>query len=210
MLALCRCSSSSCSMLVEARRARAQRARAARARRHRAAGDVYRLMQVAYPGAFLAMLVEGAVRGAPPPAARRRRRGRIRRRQGAQVVGDPHARSLLDLPRHRRARRAAASRRGPYRFLRHPNYVGVIGELAGVALMTGAPVAGRGRDSWLFAALLVRRIAVEERALRGARADGPTPADGDPKARLSRSTVRSDQPAHRPASRSRRARTCSL
>ena len=56
---------------------------------------------------------------------------------------------------------------GPYRWLRHPNYVGVIGELAGVALMTGAPlsgVAGIATFSWL----LVRRIAVEERALREA------------------------------------------
>ena len=31
---------------------------------------------------------------------------------------------------------------GPYRVFRHPNYVGVIGELAGVALMSGALVTG--------------------------------------------------------------------
>ena len=31
--------------------------------------------------------------------------------------------------------------RGPYQYLRHPNYLGVIGELVGVALLAGAPVA---------------------------------------------------------------------
>jgi len=57
---------------------------------------------------------------------------------------------------------------GPYRYLRHPNYVGVVGEFVGAALMTGAivtgPVALLG-----FGFLLWRRIAVEERALLGAR-----------------------------------------
>ena len=53
-------------MLVEARRAsaneRAQRARGG----VEPAGDVYDVMRVVYPGAFLAMFVEGALRGAPP------------------------------------------------------------------------------------------------------------------------------------------------
>ena len=52
-------------MLVEARRAaaneRAQRARGG----IEPAGDVYKMMQVAYPGAFLAMIAEGAC-GADP------------------------------------------------------------------------------------------------------------------------------------------------
>jgi methyltransferase len=56
--------------------------------------------------------------------------------------------------------------RGPYRFLRHPNYVGVIGELVGVGLLTGAVVAGPVATI-LFAMLIRRRIAVEERALSG-------------------------------------------
>src|SRR5262249_55916268 len=53
---------------------------------------------------------------------------------------------------------------GPYRILRHPNYVGVVGELAGTALMTGAAVSGP-LAIVLFGMLLKRRIAVEERAL---------------------------------------------
>jgi methyltransferase len=53
---------------------------------------------------------------------------------------------------------------GPYRFLRHPNYVGVVGELVAVALMTGSrigsPIAVVG-----FGLLMLKRIAVEQRAL---------------------------------------------
>ncbi len=35
-------------------------------------GDVYPIMQVAYPGAFLAMIAEGAVRGGAPGIRRSR------------------------------------------------------------------------------------------------------------------------------------------
>lgn len=53
---------------------------------------------------------------------------------------------------------------GPFRWLRHPNYLGVTLEIFGVPLM-----AGCWRTSALFGvanlALLARRIAVEERAL---------------------------------------------
>ena len=45
-----------------------------------------------------------------------------------------------------RSTRVAA---GPYRFLRHPNYVGVAGELAGMALMAQAPIAGSLRSPGL-------------------------------------------------------------
>jgi methyltransferase len=54
---------------------------------------------------------------------------------------------------------------GPYRYLRHPNYVGVVGELVGAALMTGARLAGP-TALIVFALLLARRIDVEARALR--------------------------------------------
>ena len=54
---------------------------------------------------------------------------------------------------------------GPYRWIRHPNYVGVLGELAGGAAMSGAPITGVA-GLIAFAGLLVRRIAVENVALR--------------------------------------------
>ena len=62
---------------------------------------------------------------------------------------------------------------GPYRFMRHPNYVGVIGELVGVALMTGAWIAGPITTAG-FVLLMVKRIQIETRALRTAQPAGPT------------------------------------
>jgi len=53
---------------------------------------------------------------------------------------------------------------GPYRWLRHPNYAAVAGELVAVALMSGASIAGP-LGTVLFGLLMFRRISVEERAL---------------------------------------------
>jgi methyltransferase len=54
---------------------------------------------------------------------------------------------------------------GPYRWIRHPNYAGVMGELAGVALIAGAPVTG-AVGFVAFGALVMTRIRVEVRTLR--------------------------------------------
>jgi isoprenylcysteine carboxyl methyltransferase (ICMT) family protein YpbQ len=48
--------------------------------------------------------------------------------------------------------------------MRHPNYLAVMGELAGFALMAHAVLAGPA-SVLMFAWLIVRRIGVEERAL---------------------------------------------
>ncbi len=55
---------------------------------------------------------------------------------------------------------------GPYRVLRHPNYVAVIGEIVAVAVALQAPVAGVVATLG-FGWLIWRRIQVEERALAG-------------------------------------------
>jgi methyltransferase len=151
-------------MLVEARRAavneRAQRARGGL----EAPGDVYGWMLIAYPVSFLAMMAEGAWRGgAPSPwlAA------------GAAVFAAAKALkwwAILSLGPFWTFRVIVipGSTRivsGPYRFVPHPNYVAVIGEFVGIALMTGASVSGPAA-LLVFAALLVKRIAVEERTLR--------------------------------------------
>jgi len=61
---------------------------------------------------------------------------------------------------------AALVTRGPYRFLRHPNYVVVVGEIAVLPLAFGAwPVAMV--FTLLNGALLAYRIRREEEALRG-------------------------------------------
>ncbi|HUF81917.1 MAG TPA: isoprenylcysteine carboxylmethyltransferase family protein, partial [Burkholderiales bacterium] len=54
---------------------------------------------------------------------------------------------------------------GPYRMLRHPNYVAVAGELGGMALMAHALVTGPLSVA-AFGLLMYRRVRVEERALR--------------------------------------------
>jgi len=55
---------------------------------------------------------------------------------------------------------------GPYRLMRHPNYLGVAGELVGAAMMAHAPVAGTV-SLLVFGKLMLARIRVEERALGG-------------------------------------------
>jgi methyltransferase len=69
-------------------------------------------------------------------------------------------------------------RRGPYRFMRHPNYLAVIVELLAAPLMFGAWRTALV-VSVLNAALLRVRIPVEERALREAAAPDPGPPSDD-------------------------------
>ena len=153
-------------MLVEARRAslneRALRARGA----IEPPGDVYKMMRVAYPAAFLAMIAEGFFRGRPAAPALT---------SGVLLFGAAKALkwwAILTLGPFWTFRvivvpGAPLVTGGPYRYLRHPNYVAVAGELAAVALMTGAVVTGP-LGIVGFAALMLKRVAVEERALQGA------------------------------------------
>ena len=149
-------------MLVEAWRA----ARNEHAQRARGGveppGDVYKLMRIVYPGAFLAMLAEGVARASPSPVLT----------AGVAVFAAAKALkwwAILSLGpfwtfRVIVVQGAVLVAKGPYRWLRHPNYIGVVGELAGVGMMTGAWVSGVAAIA-TFGALLMKRIAVEERAL---------------------------------------------
>jgi methyltransferase len=125
--------------------------------------DVYHVMQWAYPVSFVAMAVEGALAG-PAPANTLA--------VGLAVFGIAKALKIsvisalgvrwtfrvLVLPD------APLVKTGPYRVLRHPNYLAVLGELAGFALIVYAPVTGVAAFLG-FGVLLRRRIRVEERAL---------------------------------------------
>jgi methyltransferase len=128
------------------------------------AGDVYPLMRVAYPGAFLAMLAEGAARGGPSSTwvaagALLFVGAKALKWWAIATLGDFWTFRVIVVPG------ARLVQAGPYRIFRHPNYVAVVGELAGVALMTGALVAGPIATIG-FGALMIKRIAVEERALQ--------------------------------------------
>lgn len=125
--------------------------------------DVYRTMQWAYPAGFVALAVEGALTGpAPEPslaagilvfglakALKAWAISTLGTRWSFRVLVPPGEPPIVA---------------GPYRVLRHPNYLAVCGEIAGAALMVGAFVSGA---VFLvgFGWLMRRRIVVEDRAL---------------------------------------------
>jgi len=152
-------------MLIEARVAaineRAQRARGGVEPRD----DVHAIMRVAYPAVFLAMIVEGAFwpgHGYVPAGAAVFFLAKCLKSWAIVSLGDAWTFRVIVRP----GVPLVAS--GPYRWLRHPNYVAVAGELAGVALMSGARIAGP-LGTLIFAVLMLRRVSVEERALEAAR-----------------------------------------
>ncbi len=126
--------------------------------------DVYPVMRWAYPGAFLAMAVEGALSG--PPGAPIVLAGGLLLGAAKALkwwamasLGTRWTFRVLIVPG------APLVSAGPYAVLRHPNYVAVVGELLGMALLVGAAVTGP-IAVLLFSLLLRQRIRVEDRALR--------------------------------------------
>ena len=127
------------------------------------AGDVINTMRWAYPLSFVAMGVEGALTGPAP---------RELMMYGLALFGVAKALKLwaisslgsrwcfrvLVLPG------APLITAGPYRFVSHPNYLAVAGEIASVALIVWAPIAGVLATIG-FGALMIQRIRIEDRAL---------------------------------------------
>jgi methyltransferase len=151
-------------MIAEAARAARNEARQRALGGIEPPGDVYQLMCAAYPAAFLVMIGEALWRGTPAAGSM----------QIAGAVVFVLAKALkwwaivtlagawtfrvIVVPGMTRV----AS--GPYRLMAHPNYVAVVGELTGVALLTGARVAGP-LATLAFGLLMARRVAIERRAL---------------------------------------------
>jgi methyltransferase len=150
-------------MILEARRSRGNE-RVLRARgAFEPRDDVYAVMQVAYPGCFLAIIAEGWWRGPAPvrwiaAGALVFAAGKALKYWAIATLGMRWTFRVLvpsGMPR---------ITSGPYRWLRHPNYVGVAAELAGAALIAGAPIAGV-LSFLVFGGLMLARITVEERAM---------------------------------------------
>jgi methyltransferase len=124
---------------------------------------VYGTMRWAYPGAFVAMALEAIVRAQDAGPLAWAGVVLFAAAKGLKAwaiasLGRCWTYRLLVLPG------MPLVTRGPYRFLRHPNYVAVVGELVAMALMTGAQIAGP-LGTLAFMWLLHRRIRGEERAL---------------------------------------------
>jgi len=125
---------------------------------------VYALMALAYPGGFLAMIGEGYVRGVSlqspwlPVGMLVFVAGKALKYWAIAALGPFWSFRVIVVPG---APRVVS---GPYRWMTHPNYVGILGELLGVALMTLAWVTGPIAIA-VFALLLWRRMAIENAAL---------------------------------------------
>jgi methyltransferase len=126
-------------------------------------GDVYRTMRWAYPASFLMMAVEGAIAGPPSPNVLAAGLALLGASKALKVwaisaLGVRWTFRVLVLPG------TPLVRRGPYAWLRHPNYIAVVGELVSVALIVWAPATGVIAVLG-FGTLILRRIAIEDRAL---------------------------------------------
>jgi methyltransferase len=146
-------------LVISKRNERALRARGA----SEPLDDVYRAMSWSYPAAFVAMAAEAWLIGPSAPAMTIAGAvcfviAKAVKYWAMLSLGSRWSFRVLVLPG------APLVTTGPYAWLRHPNYVGVIGELAGFALLVGAPITGVVSAGG-FALLLRARIRVEERAL---------------------------------------------
>jgi methyltransferase len=120
-------------------------------------------MRLAYPGVFIAMAVEGAIAGAQPgpmtfAGVSLMFAAKALKFWAIASLGTRWTYKVLVLP----GRPLVAT--GPYRWFRHPNYIGVIGELLAMALMTRARITGP-LGTVLFGWVLFRRIAAEQHAI---------------------------------------------
>jgi methyltransferase len=138
-------------------------------------GDVYRALALLYPAAFLAMGAEGIWRAAhgltlpfaesgpswtasgvvlfvASKALKYWAIGALGERWTFRVYVEPQLPLVTS---------------GPYRYIAHPNYVAVVGELVGAAMMFGALITGPIMFV-LFGAALRARVRFETRVLREA------------------------------------------
>lgn len=127
------------------------------------ANDVWVAMAIVYPLSFVAMAVEGIMRGGP--AGPQFFAGLVLwvlakalKEWVIVTLGGRWSFRVLVLPN------VPLIARGPYRYMRHPNYLAVALEMAAAAVMMDAPVAGL-LFTIVFIEIMRRRVKVEEQAL---------------------------------------------
>jgi methyltransferase len=125
--------------------------------------DVFRVMRFAYPGAFLLIGLEGLRhawldRDVVLVGLLLFGWTKALKFWAIQTLGSRWSFRVLVVPG------LPLVTSGPYRWMRHPNYVAVLGEIFAIGIALSAPIAGA--IAFLgFGWLLRKRIAVEERAL---------------------------------------------
>lgn len=126
-------------------------------------GDVIGIMRWAYPVSFIAMAIEGAWSGPSPSPILAGGLILFGLAKALKVwaigsLGSRWSYRVLILPG------VPLVTSGPYRFISHPNYLSVIGELVSVAMVVAAPITGLVAV-FGFGLLMRARIRVEDRAL---------------------------------------------
>jgi len=126
-------------------------------------GDVIASMRWAYPVSFVAIGVEGSIGGPAPDSILLGGLVLFGLAKALKVwaiasLGPRWSYRVLILPG------LPLVTSGPYRYLSHPNYLAVVGELIGVAMIVAAPLTGV-LATFGFGVLMRARIRVEDRAL---------------------------------------------
>jgi methyltransferase len=150
-------------MLLEARLARRNEQALIAAGAREAPDDVFPVMRVVYPLCFIAMIAEGWYRGDTVSnlvfaGACVFVAAKVLKYWAVASLGPRWSFRVLVPPD------SSLVTSGPYRYLQHPNYVGVVGELGGIALMSQAPVTG-AMALVVFGLVLMARVRAENRAL---------------------------------------------
>jgi methyltransferase len=150
-------------LLVETIRSRVNERMLRRRGAVEAQGDPYAAISILYVGGFIAIAVEGFLRGGPvrpwlAVGLSIFALAKLLKFYAVRALGPLWSFRILVLPER------PIVTGGPYRYLRHPNYVAIFLEFAGAACMMHAPIAGPV-VALAFFSVLRQRIAVEERAL---------------------------------------------
>jgi methyltransferase len=150
-------------MLLEARLARRNEQALIAAGAREAPDDVFPVMRVVYPLCFIAMIAEGWHRGHTGSnlvfaGACVFVAAKLLKYWAVASLGPRWSFRVLVPPG------SSLVTSGPYRYLQHPNYVAVVGELGGIALMSRAPVTG-AMALVVFGLVLMARVRAENRAL---------------------------------------------